>query len=501
MQKVKVKQGSPEWHALRAAAEGTASEAPSVMNVSPFKDRSRPKLIKEKATGIIADTGDKSYIYGKGHDAEAGARPIAEEILGEDLYPVTAITDCGKYLASLDGLTFNDQILWEHKLWSEKKSAMVALGQVPEHDLWQIDHQFMVTGAKKCMYMISDGTEEKMAYCWVERDEDRIAQLMAGWEQFARDVAEYKEIHHEPEAVAQHIDSLPALQISIDGAVRDTNIQVYASAIRGRVQEISTDLSTDQEFADAEATVKFLKKAEDEIATVKKQALSQTATIEELFRTVDDLSAEMRAKRLELDKLIKARKEVIRTHMAHDGRVAVDDFVTQLNVGLGADLMPAVLTDFNGAMKGKRTLESLREAVDGEVARAKIDASQMAEGIRANLRVIEDEDAPHLFPDMKSLVLKLPEDLKAIIAARKAEAEKVNEQKQQKQADSFMNKEAEKAPAVTPKPRVTVSESTGETRPTIGDMIGTLAKHYQADTPTVSRWLDDHYLSLMKEAS
>ena len=43
-----VKQGSPEWHALRANTRN-ASEAPAMMGVSPYKSRSA--LVREKATG------------------------------------------------------------------------------------------------------------------------------------------------------------------------------------------------------------------------------------------------------------------------------------------------------------------------------------------------------------------------------------------------------------------------------------------------------------------
>jgi predicted phage-related endonuclease len=45
---------------------------------------------------------------------------------------------------------------------------------------------------------------------------------------------------------------------------------------------------------------------EKRLALVKSQALAQTASIDELFRTIDALKEEMRSKRLTLDKLVKA---------------------------------------------------------------------------------------------------------------------------------------------------------------------------------------------------
>jgi predicted phage-related endonuclease len=64
-----VKQGSPEWHALRANTRN-ASEAPAMMGVSPYKSRSA--LVREKATGITEEiTPDMQRRFDLGHMTEA----------------------------------------------------------------------------------------------------------------------------------------------------------------------------------------------------------------------------------------------------------------------------------------------------------------------------------------------------------------------------------------------------------------------------------------------
>jgi predicted phage-related endonuclease len=70
---------------------------------------------------------------------------------------------------------------------------------------------------------------------------------------------------------------------------------------------VNRDLSTDADFADAEKAVKWCSDVESRLAAAKEHALSQTASIEALFRTIDDISAEARTVRLELDKLVTAR--------------------------------------------------------------------------------------------------------------------------------------------------------------------------------------------------
>jgi predicted phage-related endonuclease len=80
-------QGSPEWEAYRAAMRN-ASDAPAMMGVSPYK--SRAELLRELHTGIVPtpDAGTQKR-YDNGHRVEALARPLAEEFIGAELYPVT----------------------------------------------------------------------------------------------------------------------------------------------------------------------------------------------------------------------------------------------------------------------------------------------------------------------------------------------------------------------------------------------------------------------------
>jgi len=80
--------------------------------------------------------------------------------------------------------------------------------------------------------------------------------------------------------------------------------------------------------------------------------------------------------------------------------------------------------DFGGAIKGKKNLDSMRDAVSTALANAKIEANATAEKIRANLVALEarPQYAP-LFPDARQLVLKAPDDLAAVIAQRVTEFE------------------------------------------------------------------------------
>jgi len=116
MKLVNIVQGSPEWLAHRAK-HFNASDAPAMMGCSPHK--SRRQLLAEVATGITpeVDAGTQRR-FNLGHRLEALARPLAEEILGEPLYPATGVE--GRYSASFDGLTLGGDVVFEHKALNDE---------------------------------------------------------------------------------------------------------------------------------------------------------------------------------------------------------------------------------------------------------------------------------------------------------------------------------------------------------------------------------------------
>jgi hypothetical protein len=187
-------------------------------------------------------------------------------------------------------------------------------------------------------------------------------------------------------------------------------------------------------------SVKWCGEVEDKLKAAKEHALSQTESIDVLFKAIDDMAAETRRKRLELEKLIKARKDIIRSDIVMDAAKALQAHIDQINETLNSRIrMPKVPADFAGVIKGKRTIDSLKEAADAELARAKIEASRIADLIRANLKSLNELAIKHgfLFHDAQELVLKANDDLVALIKVR------ISEHKQQ-QAE-LKHQEEEKA--------------------------------------------------------
>jgi predicted phage-related endonuclease len=414
-------QGSQDWLQIRKLHR-TASEAPAAFGVSKFT--SRTELLKQKHSGITEEVGGaKQALFDRGHEAEAAARPFANRIVDDDLYPVTGTLTIGgvDLLASLDGVTMDESIIWEHKLYSEKLAADVRAGTLAPHYTIQLDQQLLVSGANKCLFMTSDGTEENMAWCWYESSQAKFDALVAGWQQFNIDLAAYTPTEVVQAAVAAPVMALPAVSVQVNGQLAViSNLDVFEVAVRAYINNLPTKPATDQEFADADAGCKAMSRAEDALSQVKTQTLGQVASVDYVVRTADMLADLCRTTRLALEKLVKARKEAIRTEIVEAARATFREHCTALDARLGRPYMPAVASNFAEVIKGKKTVESLQNAVDTEMARAKVEANAVADKIQANLATLEQQgdDYKHLFADTAQIVLKAPDDLTALVKSR-----------------------------------------------------------------------------------
>ena len=444
MQTVELQQGTPEWHAFRAA-HYTASDAPAMLGISPYKTRN--ELLREKKLGITPELDAATQArMAKGHEYEAQARPVAEVEIGEELYPAVGVCAAHpKLAASFDGITMDGRVVWEHKTLNDTIRAAAAKGEIPEHHRAQLEHQLLVSGADKAIFCASNGTGEHISITYTS-DPAMCKRILAGWRQFNQDLKTYEVPQEQVQAVGRTPESLPALRIEVTGQVTASNLSEFKAHALAVFAGINRNLVADQDFADAEQTVKWCGNVEERLQAAKQHALSQTASIDELFRAIDDISAEARRVRLDLDKLVKARKEAIRAEIVAAGQKALQEHVAALNARIGCPLMPAVHADFAGAIKGKRTIDSLRGAVDDTLAQAKIDANAIADRITINLRAL-DEHKEHagLFPDVGPLVLKQPDDLAAIIAKRIAEHEAREQARRQAEEEAKVRAAAEQA--------------------------------------------------------
>lgn len=432
MNVIPVVSNTPEWMEIRALHD-TASEAPAAHGKSKFT--SRTDLMRQKATGLTPEVGGaKQSLFNRGHSAEASARSLAEAILGGELYPVTAtLTIEGiALLASLDGATMDEEIIWEHKLFSESLAADVRAGTLDPHYTLQLDQQLLVSGAKKCLFMTSDGTDANMAWCWYESSQAKFDVLVAGWKQFRADLAAYVPATPMPVVVATVMESLPAVVVRVQGElVVASNLPEFGLALRAFIDRIPVKPTTDQEFADTESACKALKKAEDALESAETSSLAQLVSVEEMRRMTADLRNLARTTRLAKEKLVVAQKDALRLQIVQRGKAELAAHMAALNTRLGKPYMPEVSADFANAIKNKRTIESLNDAVNTLLANTKIEASAIADKIQANLATLVELGSEHkfLFADAAQIVLKAPDDLTMLVKSRISEHKAAEEKR------------------------------------------------------------------------
>jgi len=439
-------QGSDSWLLFRQSHHG-ASEAAAMLGLSSKVKRN--ELLHMKHTGTPKEFSDwvQEHILDHGHEVERMARPFAEEMIAEDLYPVTY--SYGELSASSDGLTMDEVTAWEHKQYAEALFQSILSGILPIEHMPQAQQVLMVTGATRLMFSCSDGTRDRMASMWVYPDEAWFERIRAGWEQFSKDLAAYVPVAAEVKPLGRTPETLPALRLEVTGMVTASNLAEFKEHALAVFGGINRELTTDQQFADAEKTVKWCGEVESRLSAAKEHALSQTQSIDMLFKTIDDISAEARSVRLELDKLVTRRKVEIKENIILGGKRAYEQHIASLKEETGGPWISLPVPDFAGAAKGKRTMASIQDGVDTVLANAKIAADASAKAIRASLTCLREETAgfEFLFSDKLALIGKPMDDLKLVIKTRIADHQAAEEKRREEDRARIQAEEEKKAEA------------------------------------------------------
>jgi predicted phage-related endonuclease len=451
-----IAQGSAEWDDFRWHHHG-ASESAAMLGLSNKVKRTELLYMKKYGTAREFSEWVQVHILDHGHEVEALARPHVEDFIGDDLYPATYSDEallspfCGRQpSASCDGQTMDDSTAWEHKQWSEALAASVAAGVLPEEYMPQCQQVLMVGGAKRLIFTVSDGTPERMRHIEILPDHAWFDRIIAGWEQFEKDLETYEHVEVLPAAVAAPVKDLPALSIRVDGAITTNhNLVLFGAKLQSFIEGINQKPEDDQGFADAEAAIKVMERAETALQAAESSALAQISSVDEMVRTVAMYKELARRTRLMLEKMVKARKETIRVEIQQEVKDKAAAHIKALNVRLGKVYMPHIEADFAGAMKNKRTIASLRDACDTELARFKIEANSIADRIQVNMTVLREVAGGHqfLFADAGQIVLKQTDDFAALVKLRIAEHEAAEAKRQEQLRARIAEEERVKAEA------------------------------------------------------
>lgn len=444
MQIINVTQGSQAWLDLRAT-KFTASEAPAMMGASKYQ--SRDALLKMKATGETPEVSSyQEKIFAKGHATEEAARPLVENIIGDELFPATAISDEYDWmLASFDGITMMEDVVFEHKLFNQGLYERVLANDLEPHYYWQLEQQLLVSGAEKNIFVCSDGTSDRFASCEYYSQPERRDQLVAGWQQFKKDLASYSDKPEVVKVEAEPIRDLPVISYKMDGLALNSNLDVFKQAAAELVAKSNQPIETDQDFADAEQMVKTFKGAEDKIKALSEQVLGEVQSIDSFVKDLKYIGEQIRQARLTTDKQVKNRKDEIRRQILTAANNKILQHALLLEQQIQANL-PHIATSVLDAMKGKKTVQSLQEAADTAVSQIMVELDLHANKAKTNLAELNNHaDHQFLFNDWSAICFKETDDFEALVTSRIAKHKEAEQQRLEQERLRIQREEKAKA--------------------------------------------------------
>ena len=438
--------GSPEWVRARSA-----SKAPAMMGVSNYG--TRDELIAEMVTGITEDIDKWTQArFDKGHLTETRSLEFAQEIIGDELSPKSASSDDGYLTANYDGITFSDDIAYEHKVWNKALAASVRAGVVPESHAWQLDQQILVGNLDYVLFVVSDGTKENFASIKYRPNKERADALLAGWHQLDIDVEEYrvkflageiKPIKEKP--IADAITDLPALFVQAKGEITAHNMEAFGESLKLSLANTrALVLITDQDYSNAEAAAKLYRETCKKLVLVKEAVLAQATTIGEATRMIDAWHEDLRVTALKLEKDVTEKKEAQKLAIITQARIAYIEHVTALELEIKPIKLNLDAPEFAASLKGKRLISAWHDAANTLLANSKIKADAAAKDVREKLAWLKESSSGFgfLFNDLAQIIAKPLDDFKLLVTSR-IEAHKVAESEKLEVAREQMRVEEE----------------------------------------------------------
>lgn len=449
-------QGSDEWLEARLNFL-CASEASAVMDESKFMSRNQLLDLKK---GWISNPNSsfKEMLFQKGHEHEAMARPIFELEEFEDFPPVVLSfmvsidLDHMKFLSSFDGLGEDTGVVWEHKDWNLTLSENIRNGVLEPQNYWQLEHQMLVAGVKEATITCSDGTADNWVSMVYKSVPKRRKNLILASKQFLIDLD-----NHELEAKVETFEtereiSLPCITYNVVGTEITSNIADCLPAFKDQATfEMSRVLESDEDFVEKDKMNKAVIKARSALKEQRIKAKEQFFS----FSQFDDVAEQIDKILLKMQS--HGEKQVIQAKAAKKLKIknTAKGLVVDFNESVNKEIYPIRIDsiykygmpDFDIAMKNKRTIESLQNAVDSLIAEFKVDVNEIKNLVLVNLKSLRElaSEYEFLFMDTTDLVKKDNESLIAIIKNRISEHKEAEQIKLDLQREEIRKEEELKA--------------------------------------------------------
>jgi putative phage-type endonuclease len=170
MKLLNLKQGTKSWLDWRCNLI-TASDAPIILNMSPFKTRNQLLNEKDRRFATVANAAMR-----RGLDLEPIALRQFEKETGIILFPCVGEHENGWMGASFDGMTIEGDVILEIKCPGKKDHQTALDGIIPTKYIAQLHHQMYVADVQLLYYYSFDG--DKGVIIEVKRHDEFIEIML-----------------------------------------------------------------------------------------------------------------------------------------------------------------------------------------------------------------------------------------------------------------------------------------------------------------------------------
>ena len=160
------------------------------------------------------------------------------------------------------------------------------------------------------------------------------------------------------------------LIVSVKGEIIKSNFDDFETYALQQLESINTDLNTDEDFGKAAADEKALKDAESKFKQVEAQILAEMDAVSDLIKRTRGLGEKYSKKRLALGKELRNRKAEIIEGIKSDAFASI------------SIRHPQAIARISEAMKGKRTLESLKKHATAEAVKIEAEVQRAREIVK-----------------------------------------------------------------------------------------------------------------------
>lgn len=445
MQMHELQQGSQEWHEHRAKYFN-ASDAPAMMGCSPYK--TRDQLLFEKFTGLTPEiTAFNQKIFDDGHRYEALARPMAEEIIGDDLMPAV-ITD-GDISASLDGKGFILPVNWENKTLNQDIKVAFERDEIPKYIRIQVEQQMRIDAECQKTLITASKFDEynqlvEILHKWYLRDDALWQEILEEKLRFEQDLKTYVPDYSVPVFSAPAAGA-PMVSVQAEGRVIQSNLPVVIEYVEKEKENLGNIIfQTDEDYEFAGNKGKEYRNLQECAKRAKESMLEGTIAIGEAVRQLDyiyKLSGEMA---LHLEKAVKQNKINKQTELIVAGKKLFAEQIARINETIKPLKVTISEPNFAEAMKGKKTVKSFEAACTGILRDSLQEAETQSRELHANLALFGfvREEYGFLFEDFEIIAHRSTVNFQEIMNLRIANYKAAEAEKKAK-LEAEMKRQAE----------------------------------------------------------